>query len=149
MNTKIIAVIALVVVLVGGWFLLRGSNTEVVPEENINPAGIVEEGTGVNDGPAGGEAVNVKEFTVTGSNFSFAPKILNVNKGDTVKITFVNSVGFHDLVIDEFDVATKQLQAGQSETITFVADQVGSFEYYCSVGTHRQMGMWGTLTVNE
>jgi nitrite reductase (NO-forming) len=89
----------------------------------------------------------VKEFTVTGKNFSFAPNTITVNNGDTVKITFKNESGFHDLKIDEFNAATKQIQAGAQETITFVANKTGSFEYYCSVGTHRQMGMKGTLVV--
>jgi plastocyanin len=72
---------------------------------------------------------------------------MSVKKGDTVKITFKNTGGFHDLKIDEFKVATKQLQGGASEVVTFVADKAGTFEYYCSVGNHRAMGMKGTLTV--
>ncbi len=90
-----------------------------------------------------------KSFTITGSNFAFAPKQIAVKKGDTVKITFINNDGFHDLHIDEFNIATKQIKAGAQETTTFVADKTGSFQYYCSVGTHRAMGMWGTLTVTE
>ena len=92
---------------------------------------------------------SVKEFTVTGGNFAFSPTSLSVNKGDTVRITFKNAEGFHDFVIDEFDVATKQISAATEETVEFVADQAGSFEFYCSVGQHRQLGMKGTLTVTE
>jgi nitrosocyanin len=93
------------------------------------------------------EGASVKEFTVTGSPFKFVPATLVVNKGDTVKITFKNSGGMHDLVIDEFNAATKIIQSGQEDTVEFVADKAGSFEYYCSVANHRQMGMVGTLTV--
>ena len=32
-------------------------------------------------------------------------------------------------------------------TAEFTADKVGSFEYYCSVGSHRSMGMKGVLKV--
>lgn len=88
----------------------------------------------------------VKTFNVTGSNFSFSPSTITVNKGDRVKIVF-NSQGTHDWVIDAFNARTSVLSAGQSQTIEFTADKTGSFEYYCSVGTHRQMGMKGTLTV--
>ncbi len=88
-----------------------------------------------------------KEFTVVGTNFAFAPSIMKVNKGDTVKIIFKNSGGTHDLKIDEFNVATNKIASGASETITFVADKTGTFEYYCSIGSHRAMGMKGTLTV--
>jgi plastocyanin len=90
---------------------------------------------------------NMKEFTVTGKNFSFAPAAMTVNKGDRVRITFVNDSGTHDLVIDEFNARTKVIQGGAQETIEFVADKTGSFEYYCSIGKHREMGMKGTLTV--
>lgn len=91
----------------------------------------------------------IKSFNVSGGNFSFTPSTMTVKKGDTVRITFKNEEGFHDLKIDEFNVATKQIAAGAEETVEFVADKAGDFEYYCSVGKHRQMGMVGTLTVTE
>lgn len=91
---------------------------------------------------------SVKEFTVTGQNFSFTPKEISINKGDTVKVTFKNAEGFHNFVIDEFNVKTNTIKGGSQEIVQFVADKTGSFQYYCSVGTHRAMGMWGTLKVN-
>ncbi|MDO8515973.1 MAG: cupredoxin domain-containing protein [bacterium] len=99
--------------------------------------------------PAPQAAVTVKEFTVTGQNYSFSPSTLVVKKGDTVKITFKNVNGMHDFRIDEFRVATQKIQGGAEETVQFVADKVGAFQYYCSVGQHRANGMWGTLTVTE
>lgn len=89
----------------------------------------------------------VKEFTVEGSNFSFTPSSLTVNEGDTVRITFKNTGGMHDFVIDEFSTRTEVIQGGEEETIEFVADKAGSYEFYCSVGSHRAMGMMGTLVV--
>lgn len=89
----------------------------------------------------------VQEIKVEGSPFKFVPAQIRVKKGDTVKVTFVNKEGFHDFVIDEFDAKTAQLQAGGQETIEFVADKVGTFEYYCSVGNHRTQGMVGKLIV--
>lgn len=95
------------------------------------------------------QAEGVTEFTVNAANFSFAPNTMTVKKGDTVRITFQNIEGFHDLKIDEFGVATRKLQAKESDTVEFVTDQAGAFEYYCSIGSHRAMGMWGTLVVEE
>ena len=89
----------------------------------------------------------VKEFTIVGTNFSFAPSLITVKNGDKVKITFENSAGFHDFVIDEYGVATKQTKSPTTEVLEFTADKVGSFEYYCSVGSHRSMGMKGVLKV--
>ncbi|HLP86722.1 MAG TPA: plastocyanin/azurin family copper-binding protein [Candidatus Paceibacterota bacterium] len=87
-------------------------------------------------------------FTVNGGSFYFKPNTIKVKVGDTVTINFVNDGGTHDFRIDEFGVATKTLEvAGAQDKVTFVANKKGSFEYYCSVGTHRQMGMKGTLVV--
>lgn len=93
-------------------------------------------------------AGQVKEFTVTGSNFKFAPATMAVNKGDKVRIIFNNTGGMHDLVIDEFNAKTKTIQSGATDTIEFTADKAGTFDYYCSVGNHRAMGMVGKITVN-
>ncbi len=86
-------------------------------------------------------------FDVNGGNFYLKPNMIKVNKGDTVTINFKNDGGIHDLKIDAFNVSTPVIQAGQAASITFVADKTGTFEYYCSVGSHRAMGMKGTLIV--
>jgi len=88
-----------------------------------------------------------KEIVVSGSNFAFAPSEIKVKKGEKVMITFKNTGGFHDFVIDEFDVRTNQIKDGEEESVEFTADKAGTFEYYCSVGQHRQMGMKGKLIV--
>ena len=98
------------------------------------------------------EEDNVKTFTLQAENFAFYmdgkenPEII-VNQGDTVRINFVNNQGFHDWVLDEFNARTPQLQANGTATVEFVANQSGTFEYYCSVGKHREMGMKGTFMV--
>ncbi|MBI3485535.1 cupredoxin domain-containing protein [Candidatus Daviesbacteria bacterium] len=89
----------------------------------------------------------VKQLIVTGSNFKFEPSTLTINKGDKVKITFKNSAGVHDFVIDEFNVKTDTISGGQDASVEFTASKTGTFEYYCSIGNHRAMGMVGTLTV--
>jgi nitrosocyanin len=89
----------------------------------------------------------IKDFTVDGKNFSFSPSTLTVKRGDRVKITFKNTEGTHDFRIDEFNAKTQVIKSGTLETIEFTADKTGSFEYYCSVGSHRAMGMKGTLIV--
>ncbi len=86
-------------------------------------------------------------FDVVGGNFYFTPNIIKVKKGDTVKINFKNNDGFHDFKIDEFNVAIPRINSGEEANVTFIADKTGTFEYYCSVGTHRLMGMKGDLVV--
>ncbi len=88
-----------------------------------------------------------KMFMVNGSNFVFDVKEIRVKEGDTVTIHFMSADGFHDLVIDEFNARTEKLQTGGMSMVTFVANKKGTFEYYCSVGSHRAKGMVGKLIV--
>ncbi len=74
---------------------------------------------------------------------------LVVQPGDVVQITLINGqAAEHDIVIDEFNAHSASVtQLDQSVTLTFVADQEGSFEYYCSIIGHRAAGMFGTIQV--
>lgn len=90
---------------------------------------------------------NVHEFMVEASNFKFLPTEIKVKKGDKVKITFKNTGGTHDFVIDEFNVESKRINGGSQDIIEFTADKAGTFEFYCNVGNHRSMGMKGNLIV--
>jgi plastocyanin len=114
--------------------VVMSGNRETIP--TIMPTAQIVESTG-------------KEvmLTVEASNYKFAPTTLKVKKGDTVVINFKNSQGMHDFVIDEFEVKTSQLGEDEEEEVEFVASKTGTFEYYCSVGTHRKMGMVGKLIV--
>ena len=89
----------------------------------------------------------IKDFVFTASNYKFSLSEIRVKKGDRVKIVLQNTEGMHDLRIDEFSVETRRLQAGEEQMVEFIADKAGRFEYYCSVGSHRLMGMKGTLIV--
>ncbi len=90
---------------------------------------------------------NARVFEVRGVNYEYDVKEIRVKKGETVVINFESTDGFHDWVIDEFDVQTDRVQPGTKTSVTFVADEAGTFEYYCSVGSHRSHGMVGTLIV--
>lgn len=126
------------------------TGTDAMDQMEMSPNGTPTNSSGTSiDVSASVSTGAVKEFTVHGKNFSFTPAAMTVKKGDRVRITFVNDSGTHDWVIDEFNARTKVIQGGAKETIEFVADKAGSFEYYCSVGQHREMGMKGTLTVTN
>lgn len=161
MNTNILlGVVALIIVIGGGWWYYS-SMQPVSPTGDA--AGTMLEGSEMPDnGMVGGDAampvpgsgteemVAIREFTVIGDNFSFSPAKMEVKKGDTVRITFRNNVGTHDWVLDEFPGArTKVIGTGAEETVEFIADKAGTFEYYCSVGKHRAMGMKGSFVVTE
>ena len=101
------------------------------------------------DGPEDDE---IELFVLTGENFKFVqggednPDLV-VSQGDTVRIEFTSAAGFHDWVVDAFNAATSQVKDPSSTSVEFVADKKGTFEYYCSVGSHRAQGMFGNLVV--
>jgi plastocyanin len=158
MNRNMLIIIGVVLVLlVGGVLFISNSQTANSPtptpeiaqnaEQTMSPEQIQMDASQSGESTTSSTSDKVKEFTVMGSAFKFEPATLTVNKGDKVKITFKNLGGTHDFTIDELDVKTKTIQSGQEETVEFTASQAGSFEYYCSVANHRQMGMKGTLVV--
>lgn len=147
MNNKLIVIVVVLVLVVGGFLMFKNRGLAPTEQEVTPEVGQEVESNMPVPGSETIETVVVKEFTVEAVPFSFAPSVMTVNKGDTVKITVKNTKGTHDLKIDALGVATRLLNTGEEDTITFVADQTGTFEYYCSVGTHRAMGMVGALTV--
>ncbi len=156
-NTYLVLIVVILLAL-GLFFGLKGKNLEAPTQVENNSANMDTQLT-ESEQPEGEQdtldtdlgvevkVAAVKEFTIVGQNFSFTPNMITVKKGDKVKITFKNTAGFHDLRIDEYGVATKQAQAPDTEVLEFTADKAGTFQYYCSVGSHRAMGMYGTLKV--
>ncbi len=86
---------------------------------------------------------------VEGGSFYYKPNEIRVKKGETVKIVLKSVDMMHDFVIDELDVKMPITKSGETNEVTFTADTVGEFEYYCSVGQHRAQGQVGTLIVEE
>ena len=144
---KIVIIVVLVLLVGGGFMLFSGSktsnesvtqepaqNTEATMPENQASDSMMEEGA-------------VKEFIVESKGLNFTPNEIKVKVGDTVRVTYKNTLGKHDWTLDEFGAKTQMLDAGQEETVEFVADKAGTFEFYCSVAGHRAAGMKGTLVV--
>lgn len=132
----LIAGVVILIVVAGGGYYYMNQNTSTSTEsssESMEGDAMMEEG--------------VVTVEVEGGNFYFDPNEITVNEGDTVKISFTNAGGVHDFILDEFDVATEQTNGGDTVEVEFVADAAGEYEYYCSVGNHREQGMWGTLIV--
>ncbi|MEK7185844.1 MAG: plastocyanin/azurin family copper-binding protein [Patescibacteria group bacterium] len=146
----LIGIIVVAVLVVGAAMLLKTSPssqnvTDTQTQVTVIPTEAITEDP---SSTGSAEATEVKEFTVSGSPFKYDIKEIKVKKGDKVKITFKSTAGTHDFVIDEFDGAkTAVLNPGEEEVVEFTADEAGSFEYYCSVGNHRAMGMKGKLIV--
>ncbi len=93
-------------------------------------------------------ALEVKEVTVVGTEFSFSPSSITAKAGQKVKITFQNQGGApHNLVITGLGISTKTIFGGKTDTIEFTAPSSGTFTFFCSVPGHRAAGMEGSLKV--
>ena len=133
-----------VIVVVGGYFLMTKSSKEMNSQQSqqtntdISPT----------NAPVDSATANTKQIMITGNEFAFSPSTLTVNKGDTVEITFKNTGKFpHNLSISDLSVKTKTIQSGEQDTISFVPDKTGSFQFTCTVPGHADKGMVGTLVV--
>lgn len=141
---KNILIVLVVLVVLGGGYVLMTSKNKLSVENAVPVSGE----TGVMEKVVTTDAAAAKEFAVDGFEFGYNLKTITVKKGDTVKITLTSSGKMpHDWVVDEFNARTKRIKAGESDVVTFVADKMGTFEYYCSVGQHRANGMVGKLIV--
>ena len=89
----------------------------------------------------------VNTISVAGGNFYFKPNEIRVKKGEKVKIALSSKDGIHDFVIDDFDVKSPRISDDNTTSVEFTPDKTGTFEFYCSVGQHRAMGMKGNLIV--
>lgn len=136
-------VVVLGLVAVGAYFLYKPSQMSTSTQTTVQPE-VTESKTAT-----GSTTVmdTVVELVVTSEGLKFTPNELKVKEGDRVKITYKNTKGSHDFVLDEFGVKTSLVGAGKEETVEFVANKKGSFEFYCSVPGHRAAGMKGMLIV--
>jgi len=97
---------------------------------------------------------STSSYSLTAENFKYdidgqENPDLSVCLGDKVKIDLTIKDGFHDWVVDEFNAKTEQKKTGETTSVEFTADKEGTFEYYCSVGSHRAKGMKGNLIVEN
>ncbi len=127
----------------------KGYKMESATNESMNKMG---EPTVVpTDSKSSDQSVMTEEaqkLTVVGNEFQFIPKTVTVGEGRPVALTFKNHGKFpHNLTIAGLSVATKTIEPGEEDTVTFTPDKKGSFEFDCTVGNHKDKGMVGTLVV--
>ncbi len=89
----------------------------------------------------------VREITVEGGSFWFDSDEIEVEAGETVRFTFENVEGTHDMVFPELGAGTDVISEGESETFEVTFDEEGEYEFICSVGNHAEQGMTGTVEV--
>lgn len=78
-------------------------------------------------------------------SFAFTPSTIAARPGDKVNVTFTNVKGLHTFVIDEAKV---NVAVSAGESVIFTApSEPGQYPFYCDIGSHRALGLIGTLVV--
>jgi plastocyanin len=156
MKASILAVIGIVVIiaLTGGLYLVfrPAASSKVATTPTPTPSQVLQQAT-VSATPASTQVATPTptvhtNLTVTGKEYSMSPNKLQVAKGSIVKITFTNNGTMpHNFTIPSLGAGSKTVSPGQSDTVQFTATTSGTFDFYCSIGNHRSLGMSGTITV--
>lgn len=147
-NMMAIGAIVLISVAVLGYTLLnKGGSIEEskeVPSTTTTP--VVE---GASSSASVSTENGMTTITMDAGAFYYKPNQITVKKGTKVKVILTSRDMMHDFNIDELQVKSGIAKSGETKTVEFIAEKVGSFEYYCSVGQHRKNGQVGTLVVTE
>lgn len=99
------------------------------------------DGGTADDGGAGGDSL-----TIVATEYEFDPSDVSIPADTAVEITVDNQgIIEHDWTVDELDVEI-YADAGDTATVTVTA-AAGTYDVYCSIPGHRELGMEGSLTV--
>ncbi|MEK6960767.1 MAG: cupredoxin domain-containing protein [Nanoarchaeota archaeon] len=130
----------LLAVVIGFFIYGAGFTGDAVVDKAIPSSG---PGAGsIGDGPIGSVIGDSPQKVRIGFNGNYYPNTIRVKSGRLVEITLDNSVGgcFRSFNIDAFGVSG--YSSSPSDTISFIPDRKGTFEYRCGMGMGR-----GTIIV--
>ncbi|MDE1810478.1 MAG: cupredoxin domain-containing protein [Candidatus Micrarchaeota archaeon] len=101
--------------------------------------------------PAAGSASFNVELSNPQGQFVITPKVIMVSPGENVTLNVTNDGTMtHNLMIPGLNVASPAaMSPGQNAVLKFTVPMsaTGNYTYYCSVDSHRELGMVGTLVV--
>ncbi len=131
----------LIAVVIAGAIFIRSPKPSPTPSTSESQATPATEA--VNE--AGAE---VNEIKVSVKEFSYTPSVITVNKGEKVRIVLTNEGATdHNLSIERLGISTKKIGPGGSDSIEFTPQVAGSFIFVCTVDSHKDLGLTGTLEV--
>ena len=126
-------------------------------------------GAAESDSETVGEAEGAPDVTIDVSlkNLRFTPETIDVPAGKTVRINVVNlDATEHDMLVQNLriekvgeatgahhagataDMLVVHVTANGSGSITFHADETGTYQFNCTIPGHKQAGMVGQMTVS-
>ena len=72
-------------------------------------------------------------------SFTFAPDQIIVNQGDKVTLHFIGVLGVHHIITVD-GVGTFALHRGQIHTVSFIANNTGTINFWCSLHLPNMVG---------
>jgi len=97
--------------------------------------------------PVASPAIDESTFVIEMHDTYFTPKDLTIPADTEVTLKIVNKgLMQHDLVCDPLKLSIERLRAGGEVELKLKAKQ-GSYQFYCSVPGHKNLGMVGVLKV--
>jgi nitrite reductase (NO-forming) len=89
-----------------------------------------------------------KQITLLAEDIEWSSDLIEAEAGQMIELTITNTGALdHDFVIEELDLDIL-LVSGQSETVTFVVNEAGTYEYICNIPGHQDAGMVGELVIS-
>ena len=93
-------------------------------------------------------AADPVRLTVHMTEYSFEPADLAVPAAREVVLTLINDGRVdHDMVVTQFGGQLIRLRGGDSGTVTLRPLAAGTYRVVCSIPTHIELGMVGTIVV--
>ncbi len=91
--------------------------------------------------PPGGVQVSLSEFAI-------APEMINAPVGGTLVVSNAGTVE-HNLTVKSTSLATKQLGAGEADTIDLKSLKAGIYDVFCGIAGHESLGMKAMLHIGN
>ena len=133
-----------IVLLVAGVVALAGCGDD---DDGGDSAG-AEQSTAADTSAQSSPAAETVKLSET--EFKITPADPSVKKGGTVTFEVANDGEFdHSLEVEgpSGEVETDTIPPGQSATLEVDLSKAGTYEMYCPIGNHREMGMEGEVSV--
>jgi FtsP/CotA-like multicopper oxidase with cupredoxin domain len=107
---------------------------------------------GSGDGGRTGDSAAPARFSIALSEFALTPGAVEAPAGSDLTFDVVNEgAAPHTFAVDTGAgvLATRELQAGETQSLEVPALEPGDYRIFCSVSGHADLGMVGSLTVGE